>query len=499
MLFGLGGFVWPAALTLVVTPFIVHGLGETAYGVWALVGNIVGYLSMFNSLQTAGTKYLAQYIAVNDRDNIRKLLGTSLIFNLSVGILGGGAIVSFAQILATDIFKIPLELQPQSIAAFQLAGFGFCLGTVGWWGGAILAGVQRYDWVVGVSSAMYTFSSLGSLCVVLLGKGVTWVVLMNVIGTLLSIMLYLWGVRRLLPDIRWTLNFDWVMFKRIFSFGIFSTLSVIFGILYTQLDRTLLGIWIGVAAVTAYSIPLSVAMRIHQLCARTLETVFPISSGLNAQNRTDQLKRLFLRAQNVNVVLVVMCLVPLLIFAPEILKFWIGPDFAAKSTLVFRLLLIAYGLYALNVVTAGLVAGLGHPELNTAFTFIFGLTSLAGYLLFIPHWGVNGAGMSVILGSAVSVPLFLWYVNKKYFKIPVIEIFGTAVVRPLLSGVIICAGLLSAKIFITNALILIGMLFVSCLAYIAVTIVLRVWQVQELNMALQLWNRLHTLLSPKKT
>jgi O-antigen/teichoic acid export membrane protein len=498
MIFSLGGFVWPAALTLVVTPFIVRGLGETAYGIWALVGNIVGYLSMFNSLQTAGTKYLAQYIAVNDRDNIRKLLGTSLIFNLSVGILGGGAIVAFSQILATDIFKMPEALQGQSIVAFRLAGLGFCLGTVGWWGGAILAGLQRYDWVVGIFLAMNTFSTVGSLCVVMLGKGVIWVVLMNVIGTLLSIALYIWGVRTLLPDIRWTISFDRAMFKRIFSFGIYSTLSVIFAVLATQLDRTLLGIWIGVAAVTAYSIPLSVASRIHQLCGKTLETVFPFSSGLQAQNRSDQLKRLFLRAQNLNMVLVVMCAVPLLVLAPEILRFWIGPDFAAKSTVVFRLLIIAYSLYALAVVTAGIVAGLGHPKLIAAFTFIFGLTSLAGYLIFIPRWGVNGAGMAAILGSAVSVPLFLWYVNNRFFRISLIEILRSAVVRPILSGAIICAGLLLARMLITNVFILLSVLAVSCLAYLPVSIGLGVWQAQEINIALQLWNRLQNILSPKR-
>jgi O-antigen/teichoic acid export membrane protein len=498
MLFGLAGFIWPAVLTLIVTPFIVHGLGETAYGIWAMVGNIVGYLSMFNSLQTAGTKYLAQYIAVNDRDNIRKLLGTSLIFNVSIGLLGGGAIVIFAQPLATHIFKIPLSLQSQSIVAFRLAGLGFCLGTVGWWGGAILAGIQRYDWVVGISLAMNTFSTLGSLCVVQLGKGVIWVVLINVIGTLLSIILCIWGVRSLLPDIRWTICFNREMFKRIFSFGIYSTMSVIFAVLATQLDRTLLGIWIGVAAVTLYSIPLSVASRIHQLCAKTLETVFPFSSGLHALNRAEQLKRLFLRAQNLNVVLVVMCSVPLLVLAPEILHFWIGPDFAVKATIAFRLLVIAYGLYALAVVTAGMAAGLGHPELTVAFTLVFGLTSLTGYLFFIPRWGVNGSGMSILLGFAVAVPLFLWYVNKRFFRISAIEIVSTAVVRPILSGLIICAGLLLVRSFVTNIFILLFLLAASCLAYLPVSIILRVWQEQEIKIGLQLWNRFQNILSPKK-
>jgi O-antigen/teichoic acid export membrane protein len=498
-LFGLGGFLWPALLTIVVTPFIVRGLGETSYGIWALVGNIMGYLSMFNSLQTAGTKYLAEYLALNDRDNIRKLLGTSLVFNLIIGILGGGAIAAFAQVLTVDIFKIPIELHSQSIAAFRLAGLGFCLGTIGWWGGAIFSGLQRFDWGEGTSIAMYSLSTLGSLYVVVwLGKGVMWVVLMNIAGTVLSIVLYLWGFRRLLPDIPWSLHFDWVMFKRIFSFGIFSTLQVIFGVLATQLDRTILGILIGVAAVTIYSIPLAVAMRIHQLCARTLGSVFPFSSDLHAQNRTDQLKRLFLRAQNLNVVLVVMCAVPLLVLTHEILSFWISPDFASKSTIVFRFLVIAYGIYAMNVVTAGITAGLGHPAYNAAFTLIFGLTSLASYFIFIPRWGVNGAGMATLIGAAVSVPLFVWYSNKKFLHVPIVAIFNSSFVRPILSGIIICGCLFLVRMFVTNVFILIFVLIASCLAYLAVSICLKVWEPKELNIAFQLLNRIKNLLLFKK-
>src|SRR6266498_3461634 len=126
ILFSLLGFAWSIFLVLVVTPFIVRGLGEAAYGVWALVGNVVSYMAVFNSLQTAGTKYLAEYIALNNYDSIRKLKGTSLIFNLSIGALGGLAILLFAEPLAIRIFEVPIELQAQSVIAFRLAGLGFC-------------------------------------------------------------------------------------------------------------------------------------------------------------------------------------------------------------------------------------------------------------------------------------------------------------------------------------------------------------------------------------
>jgi O-antigen/teichoic acid export membrane protein len=257
----------------------------------------------------------------------------------------------------------------------------------------------------------------------------------------------------------------------------------------SQLDRTLLGIWIGVAAVTTYSIPLSIATRIHQLCAKALEVVFPLSSGLETQSRTEQIRRLFLRAQNLNVVLVVMLSVPLMILAPEILRFWISGNFAVEAALVFRLLVIAYALLALNVVMAGMVAGFGHPEVNTAFVVLLGLSNLLGYFLLIPSYGVNGAGMASAFGSLVSVPVFLWYVNHRFLKVPLPEVFIVTIIRPTFAGFIMGVCLFLARPFITGIPTLFLVLSGGCIIFFVMTILLGVWQAQELEILRQVWSR----------
>lgn len=141
------GFAWPAALLVVSTPIVFRGLGDAGFGVWSLVGNVIGYLGIFNSLQTAGTKYLAEYLAADDRVAIRRLLGTSLVFNLVMGMVGGAAIFAMARPLATHWLVIPLDLQNEAITAFRMAGIGFFVNAVGWWGASLLAGAQRYDWL----------------------------------------------------------------------------------------------------------------------------------------------------------------------------------------------------------------------------------------------------------------------------------------------------------------------------------------------------------------
>lgn len=496
VLFSMAGFAWPVIISLLATPTILHGLGEASYGVWSLVGNVLGYFSILNSLQTAGTKYLAEYLATKDYGSIRKLLGTSLAFNIGVGLTGGIVIFLLARPLAVSVFNIPPELQPQSIIAFQLAGLGFSLSTLGWWGSAILAGMQRFDWLTGVVVLTNTLFVAGSLLAIFLGWGIVGVVIANLAGLIVSAGIYTWIARRLLPQEAWGLELNWKMLKLIFAYGFYSTMQIVFGMIAIQLDRTLLGIWVGTAAVTTYTIPLSVANRIHQLCAKALEVVFPIVSRLEAQNRSEQLRRLFLRAQNLNVVLVMIVTVPLFVLAREILTYWISTEFANEATLVFQLLIVAYSVLALNVAMAAVVAGLGHPEINMAFAVALGFGNLLGYFLFMPRWGVNGAGIASLFGSVIAVPAYVWYVNHRFLKLSWGQILSASIIRPVLSGLIVGCILFFVHFVVVSPLTLLVALFMAGLAYLGLSYILGVWQPDELALLSRFWHKLRHYNKP---
>ena len=485
--FSLVGFAFPTVLSLAAIPVIVRGLGEAAYGVQALLVSLVGYLSVFNTVQVASTKYLAQYLALNDHDNVAKLLATSLLFNLCVGLLGGVSLFLLATPLVRHVFTIPASLAQDSVVAFRLAALGFFLSAVSWTGSSVLAGMQRFDWLTGVTVAVSTLGVVGSVGAIALGMGLVGVVGMSTLSVLVSCAMYGWLVRRLLPGLRWAPAFHKPMLKRVFLFGMYSSTQAAFGAITVHLDRMLLGIWSGMVAVTTYSIPASVAGRIHQFCASALDVIMPVSSALNAQQREDRLQQLFVRAQNLDVVFVFLLAVPLLTLAPDILGLWIGQAFAERATVVFRLLVVAYGLLALNVVVSGIVAGLGHPEVNTVFSLVLGVGNLVGYWLFIPRWGVNGAGVASLLGSLISLPGYFWYVNRKYLKVSFTDVFQQAVLRPLLAAVLTGAALLVARPAIRSLPLLLVAIVAGWGLYLALTVGLGVWTAQELAFARQAW------------
>lgn len=487
IMLSIAGFIWPVALLIVSTPIVLRGLGEAGFGVWSLVGNVVGYLGVFNSLQTAGTKYLAEYLACDDRTAVRRLLGTSLLFNAAMGAIGGAAIFAAAGPLALRWLTVPVNLQPEAVVAFRVAGAGFFVNALGWWGASILAGAQRYDWLTGIVAGTATVATVGSVLAVLLHFGVVGVAVANVASALLAAVLYAWAARRALGATGLAMEFDKAMLRHVLSYGAFSTLHVVFGVVTTQLDRTLLGVWIGAAAVALYSIPLSIASRVHQFAGKALEVVLPLASAIKGEGGAGRVDRLFIRAQNANFVLVLMLSVPLLILAPEILKIWIGSGFAAQATLLFQFLVIAYALLGLGVAGSGMVAGFGYPEVNAAFALVLGVANGIGYVVLIPRWGALGAAAASAVGSAVAMPLFFWYVRRRFLNIGWLVILRETVLRPMGAAVVTAALTIVARPLVTGLAPLLAVISASCLTYLFLAAALGIWHPREVPVLRRVW------------
>src|SRR6266851_4694630 len=71
--------VFTLAVWFFLTPFLVHQLGDSAYGLWVLVGSITAYGSLLDfGIAPAVTKYVAEYHARGQLDLAHSLVATAL-------------------------------------------------------------------------------------------------------------------------------------------------------------------------------------------------------------------------------------------------------------------------------------------------------------------------------------------------------------------------------------------------------------------------------------
>ena len=461
------GLSWtiPVLLSFLTTPLLVKYLGDASYGIKGIIASTVGYFVLLDfGINGAGTKYLAEYIVKNENENIEKLLGTTLTTYFVFGLFGSIIIWFLSDWFAFSLFMIPTELRYNSMIAFKISAIGFLLSMISWWGASITSGLQRFYLYNAINIVTLLCNVLGGLIAAKLGYGIIGVIIANTSSYLVTIILNLLCAKILLPQIRIRFTIDKEIFKKTIKFGIYMFLFQIFAIIFSQLDKTILGVLIGSTAVTYYIIPQSIASLIHDANARLMQIIFPMTSEFVTANDNKKISLIFYRGATLSVVVGLGISIPLITFSSSILKFWMDIEFAHKSTNVLLILIATYFLMGLTAMPTSFIGGLGFPKYIPIGSFITGSIGLLFYCILIKPFGINGAALSRCISMFITV-IYYFYICKKVFN----KISFIHTILLIIKPIIACSIVIISVYFISHVLIiknLFHIIIYSCIGMI---------------------------------
>src|ERR1700681_2975499 len=87
------GSSWSAlAINVIVgiflSPFIVHHLGDAAFGIWVLIFSITGYYGLFDlGIRSSIIRYVSKYTATDDREKLAQFVNTALFTYTALGVV----------------------------------------------------------------------------------------------------------------------------------------------------------------------------------------------------------------------------------------------------------------------------------------------------------------------------------------------------------------------------------------------------------------------------
>src|ERR1700758_4959842 len=71
-----------------LSPFILHRLGDAAFGIWVLIFSLTGYYGIFDfGIRSSIIRYASKYTATHDIDEVNRLISTSMFTYTCVGAL----------------------------------------------------------------------------------------------------------------------------------------------------------------------------------------------------------------------------------------------------------------------------------------------------------------------------------------------------------------------------------------------------------------------------
>jgi O-antigen/teichoic acid export membrane protein len=402
-----GGKVIPLAVAFLVIPPLVRGLGTDRFGVLTFVWLVIGYFSLFDlGLGRATTKFVAEALGKGKNESLKSLVWTSFIFHLVLGILAAFALVALTPFLTGHLLKIPAGLSEEAQQTFFLVSLSIPLLLVSSVMRGVLEAGQRFDLITGVQVPSGSLVVILPYAGVLLGLRLPGIALLLITARLAVALTYFFLCRRIFPVLREGFSFERSYVRPLLSFGGWLTVSNIVGPVLTFLDRFMIGSLISMAAVTYYTAPYEILIRLMIFPMSLATVLFPAFSSIGASSK-ELIGRLYGRSIKYLLLLMGPIVLIMILFAGQILSLWLGPDFAEKSTLVFQILALGILLTPVQV-SVSLIHGLGRPDITAKFYIAELLFYVPLVWLLIRSAGISGAALAWVIRAVVDTLLLLF-------------------------------------------------------------------------------------------
>lgn len=389
---------------VVLTPVMVHALGDTGYGLWVTIFSLTGYFGLMDQgIRPSLVRYVSRHQAEGDSLALSRTLSSATALYGSVGVLTLLATfvvaANFGRWFGIEAPHLETARIVVLVSGLSLA-MGFPLGVFG----AALSGLQRYDIANTIGIGILLLRIVAFIVVLRLGGQLVelaWCSLaLNVIGHAIS----LYFVTRLIPDARFSpRHVDGPTLRRIGSYSGFAFVGALATTITFQTDALVITAFMGAAAVTPFALAASLVNQCRQLVYAATWVLSPTASELETRGEKEKLQSMMLLGSRYGVLVSWPVLFALMIFGPNVLTTWVGERFASQSYLITILALPT--LIAL-------------PQ-SSASSVLFGISR---------HRGVVGLSL---LNAVVNLGLSLWWVRG--FGLAGVA-FGTAVPLFLIAG-----------------------------------------------------------------
>jgi O-antigen/teichoic acid export membrane protein len=223
----------------------------------------------------------------------------------------------------------------------------------------------------------------------LAGLGVIWVMAATVLITVASLRLQIVHVKMLLQVSSLWPSFDGGITRALFTFGIFTWIQAVAGLLFGQVDRLIAGVSMGAAAAASYALCVQLAQPIYGIAASGLHFLFPYLSARRS-GAFVTLRRTVLLAFGVNLVLVAIGAAVLFTFGSYFLRIWGGVAVARVGTPLLPLITWSTALAGLSATGTYALLALGRVRAVTWLSLLGGALMILLIAVLLPRFGLYG-------------------------------------------------------------------------------------------------------------
>lgn len=442
---------------LVLLPFNVAHLGQSAYGLWALTASITAYFGVLD-LGYGGSlvKFIAQYRTWRDRSALNEILSTMGVVFAGVGV----ACFVVTAVLAWQ-FSALFNVAPDQVRTAQhvlliIGGYIAVRFSASIFGGVVY-GFQRFYLNNAVSIGTSVVVALVNVAVLSAGHGLVALVASLTVVRVLSLGLFAWNAYRVFPGlyVRPSL-FRKARLREVTGFSVYVLVLDWSAKLNYSADAIVIGVVLNTTAVAVWTVGQRLAQLTQQLTNQLNDALFPIVVDSDAARQQGRLQKIFVQGTKLSLGLAAPLCLGLIIVADDLIDAWVGAQFA-ESVLPTRILL-AVVLTRVTTATANLILkGAGRHRLLAFTNATTAVTNVLLSIALIRPYGLPGVALGTVLPVATAAAIVLYPAACRRVGLPVWRSLRQAVWPAAWPAVVMVGVMLAAKRLEPTGLVEVGL------------------------------------------
>lgn len=422
---------------LLITPFILSNVGDSAYGVYKSVASISASLAVMDlGLGATMTRYMARFNATKDKDNAENFIAMVFVQFLVL-------LVVIAVIGVSILFFLP-ELYNDTFSASELILAKELLGIL------IINMVLRLfeNLLFGILSGYecFTFSNGFKLINVILKfalilivlpwiKDIKIVVLSEtfiVISTILIFIFYIILRLKIRPRLK---KWDTSLFKDSFRYTVLMFIQSVTIQFNGNVDNILVGALQGASFVTVYSMALTIFGMYENLSGSVANIMLPrVTKQVVAGNTSAQLQASVEKAGRFQFFLLAAALGGFICLGKDFYKLWLGDAFADCYYLAL-ILIIPVTFPMIQNVSLSILRAENKMVYRTVTLVVSCVCNVLITFIGIEFWGYWGAAIGTACATILNLLMMNLYYHKK-LGFEILQLFANIMEGTLLAAIL---------------------------------------------------------------